>query len=250
MIRDAGTLRAHEVRERLAFDVERLRVAAVRLERVDAALMELRQRLESRAMALAGEAMHQAPPLLGGDGRAQIRTAQALATAHLARRVALGEVLRSSSRLSLIVAMAVNRWVSALRSISERETSERILRAHIEAGRVAHRLLKILRPKDELRSGVGQLTSAVVVAEFAHPANADDVADKIEEGLYRARAARGVRSDDDAVAAASRALRAAAQLVATMADSAEPAVHALLVEADGVEEGIASRLLAAIGAGD
>jgi hypothetical protein len=234
-------LSAADVRARLAFDVERLRAAAMRLDKVDAQLSDLKAQLVARARVLAREASGLGP-VFGGDGSAQIRTAQAQATAHLARRAALGDVLRSSSPLSLIVSMATSRWVGALRTLHAAAMDETALRSHVDAGRVAHRLLSILRPKDELRSGTGQLVSAVVIAEFAHPANEDDVCNQIEEGLDRARSARGIRSDEDAINAASRALRAAAELLETMADRAEPDAKRLATEADTVEAGVESDL--------
>lgn len=237
-------MRPEAVRARLAFDVERLRASALRLEAVDEQLSGLKARLEARASALASEARG-AGPLLGGDGRAQIRSAQAHATALLALRAALGEVLRSPSPLALIVAMAVGRWVGALKELRLAPVSETTIRAHIEAGRIAHRLLVTLRPRDELRSGLGQLTSAVVVAEFVHEANLDDVDEQIDEGLHRAQTARGVRSPEDAVEIASRGLRAAARLLESMAERGEPAVFALLQEADVVEADVALRLSAA-----
>jgi len=232
-------LTAREVRERLGFDVERLRAAAQRLEGVDAKLGELRRRLEARAAHLAEEAMN-----VSSGGTVQLRRSQAHATAHLAKRAALGEVLCSSSPLSLIAAMAASRWVGALKALARAKASEAALRAHIEAGRVAHRLLAVLRPKGGVKSGVGQLTSAVVVAELAHPANSAFVDEQIEEGLDRARSARGVRDADEAIEAASRALRAAAELLESMADRAEPEAERLTLEADRVEERIAKDLAA------
>jgi hypothetical protein len=228
---------ASRVRERLSFDVERLRAAAHRLEGVDARLRELRDRLETRAADLAHDAKAAA-----GHEAVHVQRSQAHATAHLAKRAALGEVLRSSSPLALIAAMAASRWVGALKQLSKEKTGEATIRAHIEAGRVAHRLLGVLKPKGGIRSGVGQLTSAVVVAELAHPLNATFVEEQIEEGLDRARAARGVFNEDDAIEAASRALRTAAELLETMADRAEPSACALVQEADGVEERVAEML--------
>jgi hypothetical protein len=239
-------IHAREIRARLAFDVERLRAGVARLEGVNRALIELKARLEHRAAALAGEA-NGAGPMIGGDGRAQIVSAQAHATASLAQQAALGEVLRSSSRLALIAAMAASRWVSALASLSKTETSQAVLKSHIDAGRIVHQMLVMLRPKYELRSGLGQLVSAVVVAELAHPSNQDDLAEQIEEGLYRARTARGITSDEDATSAVSRALRVGADLLESMADRAEPASRALLVEAEGVEARVAQRLFEAQG---
>src|SRR5688572_3327874 len=178
---------AFDVRERLSFDVERLRAAAHRLEGVDARLRDLRKRLEARAAHLAEQAKD---GVVDDEGGVQIRRSQAHATAHLAKRAALGEVLRSSSPVSLIAAMAASRWVGALKNLASEKTGETTIKAHIEAGRVAHRLLGILKPKGGIRSGTGQLTSAVVVAELAHPANLVFVEEQIEEGLYRARSAR------------------------------------------------------------
>lgn len=231
---------ASRVRERLSFDVERLKNAAHRLESIDARLRELRQRLESRATDLAQNAKAQAL----ADNAVQIQRSQAHATAHLAKRAALGEVLCSSSPLSLIAAMAASRWVGALKQLSAAKTSEATIRAHIEAGRIAHRLLGVLKRKGGIRSGVGQLTAAVVVAELAHPSNSTFIEEQIEEGLDRARSARGVWNNEDAVEASSRALRAAAELLESMADRAEPAACALVQEADGVEEKIAADLRA------
>lgn len=235
-------LSASEVRAKLSFDVERLRSAAQRLEGVDANLSDLRSRLEARAAHLAHEAKEQS-----SDDGVHIRRSQAHATAHLAKRAQLGEVLRSSSPLSLIAAMAASRWVGALKQLSRAKTSETTIRAHIEAGRVAHRLLGVLKPRGGLRSGLGQLTSAVVVAELAHPENAVFVAEQIEEGLDRARAARGVSNELEAIAGASRALRVAAELLESMADRSEPAASALISEADQVEEKIRADLARASG---
>jgi hypothetical protein len=233
-------LPAREVRARLQFDVERLRAAAHRLEDVDVALRELRARLEARAAHLADDAKANAI-----DDGVHIRRSQAHATAHLAKRAALGEVLRSSSPVALIAAMAASRWVGALKQLSNEKKSETTIKAHIEAGRVAHRLLGVMRPKGGIRSGAGQLTSAVVVAELAHPQNLVFVEEQIEEGLDRARSARGVWNVEDAIEAASRALRTAAELLESMADRAEPAACALVQEANAVEEKIASNLAAA-----
>lgn len=237
-------MKASEVRARLAFDVERLRGAATRMEEIDAQLSALKRRLEARASHLAADAMRGGGPS-EEDGTIQLWRTQAHATAELAGRAALGEVLRSSSRLSLIVAMAVSRWITALRGLSRAKTSETILRSHVEAGRLAHHLLSMLRRRDNLRSGVGQLTSAVVVAEFAHPANGDDVDEQIETGLSRARTARGVHDDEEAIRAASRALRAAATLLEELAESAAPAARSLLAEADRVEGRVADVLRSA-----
>src|SRR5258708_3217337 len=114
---------ASEVRSRLHFDVERLRQAAHRLEKIDHQLTSLRRGLETRAAHLAREAMSSGPTH-AGEGIVQIRRSQAQATAHLAKRAALGEVLRSSSPLALIAAMAASRWVGSLRPIEKDPMNE------------------------------------------------------------------------------------------------------------------------------
>lgn len=236
--------RAREIRGQLAFDVERLRSAVARVEGIDGTLSSLKTKLVARARTLATEAASDV--VMSGDGTVQLRRAQAQAIASIASRAALGEVLAASSRLSLVTAMAVSRWVGALRALSPRPASEVVLRSHIEAGRVAHRLLSIFRPKDQLRSGVGQLVASVVVAELAHADDIVAVDEQLEEGLHRARNARGVRTDDDAIAAASRALRSAAKLLEELADEAEPAARALVAEADTVETRVAGVFDAAV----
>ncbi|MCK6551997.1 hypothetical protein L6R52_39565, partial [Myxococcota bacterium] len=117
--------RAREIRAQLAFDVERLRGAVARIEGVDGTLASLKAKLVARARALAVEA--QRDVVHAGDGTVQLRRAQAQALASLASRAALGEVLAASSRLSLVTAMAVSRWVGALRGLSPRPTSEVVL---------------------------------------------------------------------------------------------------------------------------
>lgn len=239
---------ATEVRARLRFDVQRLREAAHRLDQVDLRLRDLRRRLEARAAHLSLEALDEEGD--GPEGAVQLRRSQAHAVAHLARRTALQEVLRSSSPLSIIAAMAVSRFVSALKSSAASRATEATLRGHVEAGRVAHRVLGVLRPRSGIRSGVGQLTSAVVVAELVHPEDGALIEEHIEIGLDRARTARGVRTVDEAVEAASRALRVAAELLDAMADRAEPALEAILGEAESVEVRIAQDLESAADAHD
>ena len=99
---------------------------------------------------------------------------------------------------------------------------------------VAYRTLRALRRKSGLIR-VGQLTSAVVVAEFVHPQDLPFVEDQIEEGWYRSRRALNMKSDEDVLAGSSRALREGAYLLEKMADRAEPALARLLEEADGLE---------------
>ncbi len=233
---------ACEVRDRLAFDVARLAEAAKRLQGVDEALFALKQRLEARASVLAEEAIGSA------DGAMpQIRHAQAQAIAQLARRAALTEVLRSTTALPLIAAMAVGRWVGALDGLCRAAAGERAVRLHVDAGRVACRILRTLRRSQGLAKGVGRLTSAVVVAEFVHPEDAALVDVEIEHGLYEARFSPSIQGPDAALAAASATLREAAYLLERMASRAEPAVDAILDEADTVEEDVEAELSRSFG---
>lgn len=233
---------ASTIRATLAFDVQRLRTAARRLDAVDSGLMALKRRLEARATNLTDEARQHVEPEMGGEGAVPLRYAQAQATAELARRAKLGEVLTQVGRLSLIASMAVNRWVSALNKADAKVLPEFVLKGHIDAGRVAHRMLVTLRPRDKLRSGCGQLASSVLVAELVHPDNLAFVEEQIVEGLFRGRNARGLRSDEDVLSAVSRALRAGAKLLERMADKAEPAAQTLAQQAEAVESEVAERL--------
>lgn len=229
------------LRARLAFDVQRLGLSALRLHGVDQGLFELRRHLQTRARALAEAAKHGGPEL-AGDGRVQLGYAKAQANAELARRATLAEVLGNPGGLSLIAAMAVGRWVTALQGLGKQGAPLSVVKGHIDAGRIAHRMLRTLRPKAQLLSGCGQLTSAVVVADFVHDEAQVYVAEQIEEGLYRGRNAPGVGSDEDVLAAASRALRAGAELLEGMADRAEPALRALGEKAEGLEADVEARL--------
>lgn len=219
------------IRGRLRFDIDRVREAAWRLERVDSALTELRSHLEARARRLSLEATAKDRPELGGGG-VHVRYAQAFAVAALAKRASLREVVSVES-LALIASMAVTRWLLALRGIGQRPSGERMIHAEVEAGRVAYRLLVLLRRGRGLVFGMGQLTAAVVVAEFAHPGDAGFVDTEIREGLERAR--RGGFDGDRALQACSSALREAAHLLEVMAEHAEPIIERLLSEADGIE---------------
>lgn len=235
---------ADEIRSALAFDVQRLRSAATRLELVDAALLRLRQDLEHRTHVLTGEGTHQERPELGGDGTVAVRYAQALATAQLAKKAKLGEILGKVGvgQLALIASMAVSRWVGALHRVAHQAHPDYVLKGHIDAGRLAHRMLATLRPRDKLKSGCGQLASAVVAAELVHADNLPFVKEQIVEGLIRGRSARGIHTDADVIAAVSRALRAAASLLESMAETAEPAVRALTTQAERVEASVAEAL--------
>lgn len=246
-------MRSDDVRHHLRFDVARLRSAALRVQAVDDQLRGLRRRLEARAGVLRdeadGESAYHDAPEPGPVDPTPLRNAQAQATAELARRAALREVLRHSSAFSLVAAMAVSRWVQAIVSSAaggaslERQISS--AKGHIDAGRLAHRMLVTLRRGRGLRSGCGQLVCAVVVAELTPPELSEFLAEEIEEGLGRALTARGVRSHADALAAASAALRQGAKLLEGMAERAEPAALDLVTRADAVEGEVERRLATA-----
>jgi hypothetical protein len=237
------TLSISDVRQRLAFDIERLARAAHRMEEVDAMLSDLKRRLETRASKLAGEATRTESPELDGDGLIHIRYAQAHATAELARRATLGDVLRHSGRLSLIASMAVTRWVAALRELAAAPANELVIKGHIDAGRLAYRTLMVLRPKDGLKTGCGHLTSAIVVDQFVHAGNGPFIEDELEVALDRARVARRIDDDEEAVQIASKAIRAGAELLEQMAATAEPAAAELLARAEDVESEVQRKLL-------
>ncbi len=236
-------LDSEQIRARMSFDVERLRAAATRIEVVDEALNRLRSGLKNRAALLSGEATERVRPEIDGDGLVHIRYAQAQATAELARRATLGNVLAHSSRLSLIACMAISRWIAALRELGAAPSQKAIIKGHIDAGRLAYRCLRVLRSSAKLKSGCGQITSAVVVAEFTHPQDLSFVGREIEEGLYRGLKAQGVHQDADVVSQSSRALRLAAELLENMAAQAEPAATELQERAERVEAEVEAALL-------
>jgi hypothetical protein len=233
-----------KLRHHLRFDVARLRAAAIELQAVDDALSGLKRQLEARARELAAEALAEPAPQGQEAGDAvprPLRTAQAQATAELARRAALGEILRSAGSLPLIATMAVSRWVRSMLDTlpggegGRLERRAALVKGHIDAGRIAHRMLASLRSRAGLRSGCGQLVCAVVVAELA-PNDLRAVLDEqIEEGWVRARSARGVRGEADALAAASAGIREAARLLEAMARRARPAAENLVAQAEDVE---------------
>ena len=248
---------AGELREYFRFDIARLRMAAGRLQQVDDQLKKLRSRLEARAIELAIEADGGPPGDGGEDGSigeirvVTLRAAQAQATAELARRSALQEVLGhyQVGALPLIATMAVTRWIDALVSSVEsgpRSQREALAKGHIDAGRIAHRMLATLRRRAGLRSGCGQLVCALVVAELS-PRDLDELlSDQIEDGWVRALSARGVHSDKDAFNAVSAALREASRLLERMASQAEAACLALMKEESlletRVKEGLKQRI--------
>lgn len=231
---------AKAIRARLAFDIERLRSSARRIEIVDAALVGLKMRLESRALTIS-EAAHN--PVVADRVVPRVRYAQAHAVAQLARRAALAEILQSSSALPLVASMAVARWVMALATLAPAPRGEGAVKLHVEAGRVACRVFKTLRRGRGLRSGVGRLTSAVVVAEFLHPDDVPWAEIEIDHGLHSARFSRSIHSSEEALAAASAFLREAASILERVAERAEPAVDALLARAEVIEDEVAAGLV-------
>jgi hypothetical protein len=232
-----------EVRRRLAFDIERLAAAADRMERVDAQLHALRRHLQDRACSLSEGATGVERP--ESDGLIHIQYAKAQATAELARKATLRDVLTHSGALSLIASMAVTRWVAALRELTKAPAAELQIKAHIDTGRLAYRTLSVLRPKHGLLTGCGHLTSAVVVAEFVHPDDAPFIEDELEVALDRGRTARGIGTIEDVVTVASKAIRAGAELLESMALEAEPAAADLLAKADAVEATVEASLQSA-----
>ncbi len=235
--------RAEQIRDHLRFDVARLARAAERLKTVDAQLRRLRGKLEQRAFTLAEDGVN--PRGSAGLDAAPIRSAQAQATADLARRAALGDVLRHSGALPLVASMAVSRWVDAIRVLpGEGSRNRRIAAAkgHIDAGRIAHRMLATLRSRSGVRSGCGQLVCAVVVAELSPPDLCSFCSEQVEEGWERALAARDIHDEDSALGAASAALREGARLLESMARRAELAVGSLLEQAEAVEARVARDL--------
>ena len=231
---------AREVRTRLRFDVDRLRDAAWRLERVDSSLSQLRRHLEARARHLSRDATDENKPELEGRGGVHLLYAQASATAQLARKASLGEILSTTS-LSLIASMAVSRWLWALRAAGHEPRGPKVVKAQIEGGRIAYRTLAALRGKKGLVAGMGQLAASVIVAELVHADDRRHVEVELVAALARAdRAADEL--GEDVMAAASLAIREAAELLEKMAAKAEPAIQRLLEEADQVESRVASQL--------
>jgi hypothetical protein len=153
-------------------------------------------------------------------------------------------VLDPGSALSLIAAMATSRWVGAMRDAAQAPRGDAALKAHVEAGRVAYRVLASLRRNKGLAAGVGHLVSAVVVAEFTHGNDRPFIVEQIEEGLDRALTQTSLKTEDRVMEAASRALREGALLLERLAAEAEPATQRLLEEADGLEQKVERELSA------
>lgn len=229
-----------DLRAGLALELRRLRAASARLEAVDDQLSQLRAELQPRIRRLRAEAVQPRAAAV-----VQLRSAQAQAAAELARQAALGEVLAHSGRLSLISAMAVRRWLTALTQLSAPGAPEASIRAHIEAGRIAHRCLVSLRPRAQLRSGLGLLTAAVVVSSFVHEDRRAYLDAELRRGLDRATRVGGCEDAVEAAAGVRRALQAGTELMNRLADRAAPAAQALVARAEGLEERVERDLRAA-----
>ncbi|MBI2374477.1 MAG: hypothetical protein HYV07_10830 [Deltaproteobacteria bacterium] len=199
------------------------------MDTIDARVTSLRRTLLRRARALSVEATNPG----ASPSHASLAAAQAHALATLARKVALPELLADpgGESLSIIAAMATSRWLSELR----REPKQgRALRLELEAGRIAHRVLRSIRRRRGLEPGYGRLVSAIVAYEFAHPNERPYLL-----GLIEAEAATNV---DAALLAASAALREAALVLEWAATRAEPRL--LLLESEAVRaEGSVKSLL-------
>jgi hypothetical protein len=233
-----------EVRRRLSFGVSRLAEAAARLQDIDACLYELKIKLEQRALELADEGNAIDDDDTRSYGEKRVRLAQSQAVAQLARKAVLTEILRSRKKaISLMAAVAVSRWISSLRNIAPEPVGHTKVRLHIESGRVACRLLRLLRRGRGLKEGVSLLGSAIVVAEFVHPDDFETASIAIKEGLHRGLFSRSIHSRDQAIEACSVLLGEAAHVLEQIAARAEPAVDALLVRSTSLEQDVQTELL-------
>lgn len=106
---------------------------------------------------------------------------------------------------------------------------------------MAYRTLAALRRKKGLVAGMGQLASAVVVAELVHRDDQRHVEVELAHAIARGEKAAAAL-DEDLMASASLAIRDAAELLERMAARAEPAIQRLLEEADEVEARVAAAL--------
>lgn len=234
------------LRARFRFDVARLRAAAVRVDEVDRQLKQAREGLRSRSGRLAKLALDLRYPELEGSERVQVLYAKAQAASVLARRAGLRDVLSTAvDGLALVSSMATSRWVASLQGLSRHPHGETLVRPHIEAGRVAYRVLRSVRRSLEHVEGLGQLTSTLVVAEFVHLKDDDYVAIHLLDGLKRARKnAQSHQSDEVLFGYVSEALREATNLLEAVADRSEPLTRVLVGEADELEAHVEARLRA------
>lgn len=238
------TLDPPQIRRQLRFDVARLRAAAEGLAEVDGKLRDLKRRLQERARQLASEADGGPRSVPVGDRSPvvaipSLRAAQAQATAELARRAALGEILKQQGAVSLVATMAVARWLEALmRSLPEDgrslEARAAAAKSHIDAGRLAHRVLRATQRGAGLVRGCGKLTCAVVVCELAPADLREELDAHVRDGWARAMGTLG-HDTEAALAGVSAALREGARLLEGVARRAGPAADELLARAEAVE---------------
>lgn len=234
------------LRARFRFDITRLRSAAVRVDEVDRRLRLARESLGIRSRAFAKLGLDLERPELGGTERVQLLYAKAHAAALLARRAGLRDLLSSAADgLALVSSMATSRWVASLHGLRRYPHGDALVRPHIEAGRVAYRVLRSVRRSLTHVEGLGQLTSALVVLEFVHPKDEAYVAAHVLEGLSRARSNRAPGQTDEMLFGyCSAALREATLILEAVADRSEPLVAGLVGEADQLEADIEARLTA------
>lgn len=220
------------IRACVAPEVKRLAEASASIDLLDQALIALGGGLRRRLSQLRADCLS---PVQAGV--IHLKNAEAQRAAELARRATLGEILKRSGRLKLIAAMAVSRWLKALSSLKARDLSEAEVKAHVDAGRIAHRCLVSLRPAYGLQSGAGQLTASVVVAGFLSEAQAPLIEAQLLSGLRRASQAMG--SEEAALEAVRRALLSGEALLLKMVEEAKPVAADLMAQAaaiDGLDE--------------
>ena len=228
-----NTHQVDALRQQVAFDIERLRAAAIQLESLDHGFQLLREKLESRAWFLS-KAARLAQERSERQGM-QLKFAKAQALAHLAAKAAIGEVLGRREPVAIVASMATLRWVSSLHQVSLRKVSELRLKGYFEAGRVAHKTVRTLRPGKGLRPGIGAIVSGLLVLEFACAENRSSAKRLVLEALRRCRR-KHLTGDTDMVRAVSQSLRVAADLLERMYKKAEPYRVELEQKAETLED--------------
>lgn len=232
------------LRARFRFDIARLRGASARVHAVDGQLRRARESLRTKSGGWTKLAVDLRHPELGGSPGVQLLYAKAHAAAALSRRAGLRELLATAADgLALVSSMATSAWVASLQGLRAHAHGETLLRSHVEAGRMAYRILRSVRRQLDHVEGIGQLTSALVVFEFVHPLDERFVAAQLCEGLARARANAGPgQTDEDLHARVSAALREATLVLEAVAERSEPLADGLAREADGLERRVESLL--------
>lgn len=238
MTRPLSTLRAL-----VRFDVARLRRGAADIEAIDVSLDRARRLLEARVQDY-GHTIR-----AGGADGMQAR-AKALAVAELSRRAVISDLLRGGRPVALMTVMTVTHWACALRklrSADEAHFDAWSVGLHLDAGRVSYRVLRMMHP--ELAPGLGLLTSAVVLTEFAPDGRVHALSGPFARGWRRAARRAGWRTtgrlddvsqDELAVAAAhiSAALRAGAGVLEWSAARARTGLRGLSDEAGKIDRAL------------